>query len=37
MALAVLTAGVLHGVLPTELRSLPPELLGTRVGGTWWS
>jgi hypothetical protein len=28
MALAVLTAGVLHGVLPTELRSLPPELLG---------
>jgi len=28
MALAVLTAGSLHAALPTELRSLPPELLG---------
>jgi hypothetical protein len=33
MALAVLTAGALHGVLPTELRSLPPELLGD---ARWW-
>ena len=33
MALAVLTAGVLHGVLPTELRALPPELLGD---SRWW-
>ncbi len=33
MALAVLTAGVLHGVLPTELRQLPPELLGD---ARWW-
>jgi hypothetical protein len=28
MALAALTAGALHAALPTELRSLPPELLG---------
>jgi hypothetical protein len=33
MALAVLTAGALHGVLPTELRALPPELLGD---ARWW-
>src|SRR3984957_15405898 len=33
MALAVLTAGLLHGVLPTELRQLPPELLGD---ARWW-
>jgi hypothetical protein len=28
MALATLTAGALHAALPTELRSLPPYLLG---------
>jgi hypothetical protein len=33
MALAVLAAGALHAVLPTELRSLPPELLGD---SRWW-
>jgi hypothetical protein len=33
MAVAVLTAGALHGVLPTELRALPPELLGD---ARWW-
>ena len=33
MALAVLAAGALHAVLPTELRALPPELLGD---SRWW-
>jgi hypothetical protein len=33
MALAVLVAGTLHAVLPTELRALPPELLGD---SRWW-
>ncbi len=33
MALAVLVAGALHAVLPTELRQLPPELLGD---SRWW-
>jgi hypothetical protein len=33
MALAVLAAGGLHAVLPTELRALPPELLGD---SRWW-
>jgi hypothetical protein len=33
MALAVLVAGGLHAVLPTELRALPPELLGD---SRWW-
>jgi hypothetical protein len=33
MGLAVLVAGSLHAVLPTELRSLPPELLGD---SRWW-
>jgi hypothetical protein len=33
MALAVLTAGALHAVLPIELRQLPPELLGD---SRWW-
>ncbi len=33
MALAVLAAGALHAVLPVELRSLPPELLGD---SRWW-
>jgi hypothetical protein len=33
MALAVLTAGALHAILPTELRALPPELLGD---SRWW-
>src|SRR6202042_1683173 len=33
MALAVLVAGGLHAVLPTELRMLPPELLGD---SRWW-
>ena len=28
-----MTAGGLHGVLPTELRALPPELLGD---ARWW-
>ena len=33
MALAVLVAGALHAALPTELRQLPPELLGD---SRWW-
>jgi hypothetical protein len=33
MALAVLVAGGLHAALPTELRQLPPELLGD---SRWW-
>jgi len=33
MALAVLVAGVLHGVLPSQLRRLPPELFGD---ARWW-
>ena len=33
MALAVLVAGALHAVLPTQLRQLPPELLGD---SRWW-
>jgi hypothetical protein len=33
MALAVLAAGALHAVLPTQLRQLPPELLGD---SRWW-
>lgn len=33
MAVAVLVAGALHAVLPTELRALPPELLGD---SRWW-
>jgi hypothetical protein len=33
MALAVVAAGGLHAVLPTELRALPPELLGD---SRWW-
>jgi len=33
MAVAVVTVGLLHAVLPTELRSLPPELLGD---SRWW-
>ncbi|MHB1518055.1 MAG: hypothetical protein ACYDDZ_08015 [Acidimicrobiales bacterium] len=33
MALAVLVAGLLHAVLPTEIRRLPPELLGD---SRWW-
>ncbi len=33
MALAVLVAGALHAALPTELRALPPELLGD---SRWW-
>lgn len=33
MGLAVLTAGALHAALPTEIRRLPPELLGD---SRWW-
>jgi len=33
MAVSVLVAGALHAVLPTELRALPPELLGD---SRWW-
>jgi len=33
MALGVLVAGALHAALPTELRQLPPELLGD---ARWW-
>ncbi len=33
MALAVVATGALHAALPSELRSLPPELLGD---SRWW-